>query len=844
LNAPVREPSDEGTSESPRAVIEALRATPLFGTASPTTLSRAAACAEPRRFGDGDVLIRKGEPGRALHVITSGRVEVRVGDGDGAESAVAALGAGEFVGEMSLLTGDPASADVVALGDLETVSVPAPDLAGLVGADPALLGIFARSIAKRLSHADEAVGEARERQQDLTRLLRDGGGAEGELIGTSAEMRKVRKAIDAYAPGVAPVLVRGEEGVGRETVAGLLHRASDRREALVIGVDCGLVSETVWGDPVFGSQGGRSRDRPLCYADLAEGGTLVLKHLERLPPAVQQRLLGHLRAGSSARDVRVVATCAPDADAGGLDDELLAAFAGRVIEVPPLRERKRDLPDIAQHHLRRHAERLEREIEGFSDQALTRLVSHDYLFENDRELEAAVERAVILSDGATVEEEAVFLGVPPSPREGGVNLLRLPGSRTRRLLRLLPGAARAATVLFFAFILRQALFGPPAGEGNLATLLVWSLWWPLLVLSFFFAGRAWCGVCPMGLATAAGDALREGKRRIPAWLKQHDVEIAMAGLFLIVFVEEATHMRSSPLGTGLLLLAILAGAVVTGLLYPRRTWCRHLCPLGGLAGTCATSGLLELRPTSDVCTARCKGHACFKGDEHVAGCPLFNHVMFLDSNRHCVLCLNCVRACPNGSPRLNLRLPAGELSTDAAANGALGRFVLLLLGVVAALAVLQHLEGSAWADAFEARRLPWVTLLLGGGAALPLLLLRPRWRAAERAGEAAARRLWRRVVALTPLVTAGLVAYHLGYVPGLADLGVSLQTGGEAGVTLSVLAVLRVAILLAGLAVTLVVLRRAGRGAEAQEGPEGSSAPAALVAVAWTALLLGSMLIP
>ena len=80
------------------------------------------------------------------------------------------------------------------------------------------------------------------------------------------------------------------------------------------------------------------------------------------------------------------------------------------------------------------------------------------------------------------------------------------------------------------------------------------------------------------------------------------------------------------------------------MLLPRRTWCRHLCPLGGFASLGSMTGLLELRPTADICAAKCSDHSCFKGGEHVDGCPLFNHVMFVDSNQHCVLCLKCVHA--------------------------------------------------------------------------------------------------------------------------------------------------------------------------------------------------------
>ena len=118
-----------------------------------------------------------------------------------------------------------------------------------------------------------------------------------------------------------------------------------------------------------------------------------------------------------------------------------------------------------------------------------------------------------------------------------------------------------------------------------------------------------------------------------------------------------------------------------------------MCPLGGLAGVSSMTGLLELRPTPDICAAKCRDHACYKGDEHVAGCPMFNHVMFVESNQHCVLCLNCLQLCPNHSPQLNVRLPALDLLPASGDRSHAGRVMVLLAGLLEGWPCVVHGSG-------------------------------------------------------------------------------------------------------------------------------------------------------
>ncbi|MBI3944739.1 MAG: hypothetical protein HY321_02385, partial [Armatimonadetes bacterium] len=212
---------------------------------------------------------------------------------------------------------------------------------------------------------------------------------------------------------------------------------------------------------------------------------------------------------------------------------------------------------------------------------------------------------------------------------------------------------------------------------------------------------------------------------------------------------------------------------------------------------------------------KCKDHSCYKGSGGVAGCPMFNHVMFVDSNQHCVLCMNCIRSCPSRSPQLNLRPPARELWHDPGVQPVPALFVAASLGLVAGLALLQDWErqGEVLGSLLLAHhRFPFVSAALALSAALPMVAVGPALRRSWKARQdAAACGLWNRIAAWTPLMAAGFASYQLGYGLGLPGLQATLTYGGRGeglapAVSFSVLALVRFVLLSAGLVVTAVIL--------------------------------------
>jgi len=817
-----------------RERVEALRRFPLWTGFSDELLRVVADAMEPISWKSGDAIIRQGEPGRYYSVLVSGIAEVRVRTETGKCTTVATMREGDSFGEMSLLSDALTSADVVALEDCETLALGKEAFHELIAEHPVLLREFVRILSRRLQASDVAVGVARQKEEDLTRFLQEHNAEQySALVGTARSIKELNRRVDAKSGLMTPLLIVGEKGSGKELVARLVHARGHRKEAALVSTSCRQITESQWGDQLFGlyDQGAAAYARGLSYLALAEGGTILLNDVEKLAPQIQERLVRFLEGDplpTGARpDVRVIATSRAnlleEAAAGRFSPELAAILLGDVLEVPPLRDHKRDIPELAGHFVRKHAERLGKRVPAVDDQAMIRLLSYDYRFANMRELEESIERAVIITDGNTITSDAIFLGHPAREDPRGFNLLHLPKPLVAFALRLYPGGVRAVAALIFAFILYECFAVAGTSWGNVGTLLVWAVWWPALILSFFFAGRAWCAICPMAasgeLAQKLAHRWSKAERRVPEWLKDNDLYIVMAGFFLIVWVEETTEMRHSPVATGFLLLAIIAGALVTSVLLPRRSWCRHLCPMGGFAGLCSTSSLIELRPTQDICSAKCKGHSCYKGDGAVAGCPMFQHVMFVESNSDCILCLNCVRLCPNGSPQLNVRVPARELWGGISARPQAGMLVVLLLGLLLGQAFIQFLElqTSGWEGLrrlIEDHRVVAITLILLLSAAIPLAAMRIASRRFGQEQDASVPNLhWQRIASWAPLLGAGYTAYQLANIPGFARLRVSLGGLAAAGLpdpllSIALLPLVQALALGIGLAFTITTLAK------------------------------------
>ena len=246
--------------------------------------------------------------------------------------------------------------------------------------------------------------------------------AKEAIIGASAAMRKVTRLVEKIAPIDSTVLIIGASGTGKEMVARALHRLSPRGAQRFLPINCGALPETLLESTLFGYEKaaftGAHKTTP-GYFEVADGGTLFLDEVEAMSPGLQVRLLRVLqerrfyRVGGTRAietNVRVVSASKIDlrsaAEEGRFRDDLFYRLNVLTIMLPPLRDRKDDIPALARHFLARYNERFKKSFEGLRDEVLEALGRYDWPG-NVRELENVIERAVALAEGSHLGLDAL-----------------------------------------------------------------------------------------------------------------------------------------------------------------------------------------------------------------------------------------------------------------------------------------------------------------------------------------------------------------------------------------------------------------------------------------------------
>jgi two-component system NtrC family response regulator len=238
-----------------------------------------------------------------------------------------------------------------------------------------------------------------------------------QIVGAAPELQTVIEVVKRVAPTKAAVLVQGEAGTGKAHVAQALHEASPRRDRPCVEVNCAALSEALVESDLFGHEKGAFADadaRRIGKLELANGGTLCLHEVGRLPSGVQVKLLRVLQQGDFERvggretvhvDVRVVAgsqrDLAEEVRAGRFRDDLYYRLNVVSISLPPLRQRKGDIPALVTHFIEAHAAAQGKEIAGVTPGTLSALFAYEWPG-NVRELSNVVERAVASARGREI----------------------------------------------------------------------------------------------------------------------------------------------------------------------------------------------------------------------------------------------------------------------------------------------------------------------------------------------------------------------------------------------------------------------------------------------------------
>jgi formate hydrogenlyase transcriptional activator len=254
------------------------------------------------------------------------------------------------------------------------------------------------------------------------------------LSGDSAGMKGVRHAIGQVAPTDSTVLIQGETGTGKELVARAIHQVSPRRGHLLVTVNCAALAPSLVASELFGHEAGAftgASKKRIGRFELAHQGTLFLDEIAELSAEVQVMLLRALQEKTIERvggnvpmdvNVRLIAAThrdlAQDVATGRFRADLFYRLNVFPIRVPPLRERREDIPDLARHFLLHFNRRMSKHVERVAPESLDLLLGYDWPG-NVRELENLIERAMILADANVLRiDPAWLLASPLPPAEG------------------------------------------------------------------------------------------------------------------------------------------------------------------------------------------------------------------------------------------------------------------------------------------------------------------------------------------------------------------------------------------------------------------------------------------
>jgi len=250
-----------------------------------------------------------------------------------------------------------------------------------------------------------------------------------KIIGSSPKMQELYHMVAMIAPTDSTVLIQGESGTGKELIADLVHENSTRANGPLVKVNCTALPDTLLESELFGYERGAftgANQRKQGRFELADGGSLFLDEIGDMNPSVQAKLLRVLQEHTFERlggnktisvDVRIIVATNKDLESevkdGNFREDLFYRLNVVPIVVPPLRERKEDIPLLAEHFLKYYAEKNHRPVKGILPRTLDLLMRYNWPG-NVRELENAIERAVIIAGGEHLTEVDLPINIQAS----------------------------------------------------------------------------------------------------------------------------------------------------------------------------------------------------------------------------------------------------------------------------------------------------------------------------------------------------------------------------------------------------------------------------------------------
>jgi len=759
-----------------------------------------------REFTEGSEIWPADDSKDKISFLVEGCARVLLVEPDGPAIQVEELLPGDVIGEIGLFTDQPAPFHfrVEAAKNCRLLEIPISELESLLKQSPDCALSIMRSLARKVIRLDRTVYNNVRKKRALQALISKQEHLFPDYFVGETVRRRTSRKLEELAAYPGPILITGETGVGKEFMAHAIFGMSPHYKRVFLCLDMlrPLPQTSVAGDycelprvdedPTdeqmrlfFGSeivQDDNTRIETPGYLELTEDGTLLVRGIEQLTPTMQRKLIETLTTGTFQKvGSQSVQTCnfrligTTNLDISEVNEEkhpLLAWLADHSLNVPPLRKRRKEIPALIQHYVNQYSQELHKEIHRIPKETIKTLLNYSWPG-NDRELATTLKRAVLLAEDGIIRPQDIYFDLRRIEADGKVNLMRLPSLRAALKSPLFPAIFQSMAAPFFFILLVLLFLGPADPRKNLGGLFSWAIGWPTMIFGAFFWARFWCTLCPMGTLSHLSKKIVSYNIPFPPWLKHRSDWIISASALFIIWLETATDMRSSPFNTGLLLLTILALATIVSVIFERQSWCRYLCPLGGMMGVFAKVSPIELRADRNVCASQCTTNDCYVGTKDREGCPFGQMAPTLRSNRFCKLCANCVKNCPHDAINLSLRVPGREI-WEMKQVGYVTAFLVISLfaGLMSELA-RPTVAFDRWSELFSGSpRIVVFTLffLLCIASANALVFIAAqisRRVASETTGENFARY----GLALLPLVLTSYMAFHLYY---LVNLGVYL----------------------------------------------------------------------
>ncbi|MDD3471606.1 MAG: sigma 54-interacting transcriptional regulator, partial [Syntrophaceae bacterium] len=680
----------------------------------PACLRRLASDSEAiKNYAIGSTIMGRNSDSDKIVYIISGSASVVLRDEDKEKISVDSLGPGDIFGGVEFFTGVPWQLDSELIADESTqvMEIQASDFESLLRHDPDFIIGLVKNLVRKLFAQRRNMFRSKLKRRALHSLISSEEHIFQDYVVGDYVRKNISSRLAELAASDGPALIIGESGVGKEVLAHRLFKQSRHGKEVFLIVDLNKaespapfgtvkleakssVEETIeqqlklfFGMEEPGIDGG-TKETP-GYFELTDDGTLLVRGVERLMPIVQMKLLEALVTQTFRRvngvrtlksKVRLIATTRLEVSEITLEEHpFVYALLDRSVSIPPLRNRRKEIPILARHYLKKYTNELGRDVGELSEETLQTLLNYSWPG-NDLELSNSLKRAILVCERGVLRPQDIYFDLKRVEDKWKFNLLRLNFIRRAFLSPLYPAVLQSAAVPFFFIILVFLFLGPQDPLKNPAALIAWSIGWPILIIGALFWARFWCSLCPIGVIASLSKKIMALERPFPAFLKRNsDFLIAGAVLFVIWF-ETATAIRNSPLNLGLLLLAMLLSAILVSMVYERQTWCLYLCGLGGMVGVLSKTSIVELRANGNVCISECSSNECYLGTAERSGCPFGHAGPRLRSNRVCKVCGQCLKNCPHGAISLNLRAPGQEIWQHSQRHAGTAFLVLGMIG--------------------------------------------------------------------------------------------------------------------------------------------------------------------